>query len=122
MPEENVTRIFRSIHLPHRRREAENAVDGAPINVQPGELIYDYEQNKLYAGQDDNSALAITSGGGGGPANAIVSDISGISGASAILNIVKISQDDYDNLSTKDAGTLYVIDNSIMPISYLIEE
>jgi hypothetical protein len=48
-----ITRVFRAIHLPHRRREAENDVDGAPKNVQPGELIYDEEYNKLYAGLDD---------------------------------------------------------------------
>lgn len=209
MPEEEITRVFRSIHMPHRRRDAENAVDGAPTNVQPGELIYDYEQNKLYAGQDDRTALEISGGAGGTtgatgatgpagdmgatgptgaagdigatgpagdtgatgaagdtgatgpagdigatgpagdtgatgptgpagdtgatgptgvagptgatgatgpagatgavPANVVISDPSGISGATQITNIVVISQTDYDALATKDPNTIYII-------------
>jgi len=44
------------------------------------------------------------SGGGG-----ISSNITGITGASVISNIVSISQANYDALSTKDPNTLYVI-------------
>jgi len=69
------SRVFRAIHLPHRRRDAENDVDGAPINVQPGELIYDYEQNKLYAGLDDESVVEISGGGGGGSGNPFDQDL-----------------------------------------------
>lgn len=39
----------------------------------------------------------------------ITSNPSGITGASAITNIVKISQTDYDNLSSTDPDTLYII-------------
>lgn len=145
MPDEEITRIFRSIHMPHRRRDAANDVDGAPQNVQPGELIYDYEQNKLYAGQDDRSAIEIAGGGGGtgatgpqgltgatgpagaagvtgptgatgpagatgaAPANVVISDTTGIPGASQVTNIVVISQEDYDLLVTKDPNTIYII-------------
>jgi hypothetical protein len=61
--------------------------------------------------------LPITSGGtGGATAGAArtalkvpASDITGISGASAISNIVSISLANYTALATKDASTLYVI-------------
>jgi hypothetical protein len=39
----------------------------------------------------------------------IKSDPTGIPGASAIKNIVKISQTNYDNLNTIDPDTLYII-------------
>lgn len=42
--------------------------------------------------------------------NAIPSDITGISGASAITNIVRLSQANYDLISTPSASTLYVIE------------
>jgi hypothetical protein len=57
--------VFRALHFPHRRREAENPVDGAPVNVQPGEIIFDEEQHKLYAGLDDGTVVAVTGSGGG---------------------------------------------------------
>lgn len=41
--------------------------------------------------------------------NIIISNTSGISGASQISNIVKISQIDYDNLAIIDSNTLYFI-------------
>ena len=40
---------------------------------------------------------------------AVASDTTGITGASAINNIVSLSQANYDALSPKDANTLYVI-------------
>lgn len=46
---------------------------------------------------------------GGYVANAIVSDTTGITGATTITNIVQISQANYDALATKDSSTLYVI-------------
>ena len=39
----------------------------------------------------------------------ITTDTSGITGASSVFNIVQISQNDYDNLVTKDPNTLYII-------------
>jgi hypothetical protein len=108
MPEEPA-RVFRAIHMPRRRREAENATDGAPINVQPGELLYDYEQNKLYAGLDDETAVEIVGGSGGGANNYIESDITGITGAVAITNIVSMTQAAYNALATKDPATVYYI-------------
>jgi hypothetical protein len=66
MPENDNTRIFRSIHLPHRRREIVSAEDPTPINVQPGEILYDEDANKLYAGLEDTTAVEISGGGGSG--------------------------------------------------------
>lgn len=99
MPD-NISREFRAIHMPRRRRDAENAVDGAPIRLQGGELVYDYEYNQLYAGLDDNSSV---------PVGGVGSNVAGIDGASAITNIVAISQEDYDALANKDASTIYII-------------
>jgi hypothetical protein len=62
-PVEAVTRVFRAMHFPNRRREVVSELDPTPINVQPGEMLYDAEENKLYAGQEDNTAVEISSGG-----------------------------------------------------------
>jgi len=42
-------------------------------------------------------------------AGGIASDTTGITGASAINNIVAISQADYDDIGSPDASTLFVI-------------
>jgi hypothetical protein len=52
---EAVTRVFRAMHFPNRRREVISATDPTPKNVQPGEMLYDAEENKLYAGLDDTT-------------------------------------------------------------------
>jgi len=65
MPDE-ITRVFRAMHFPHRRREIVSAENPTPINVQPGEMLYDEEENKLYAGLEDTSAVEVSSGGGSG--------------------------------------------------------
>jgi hypothetical protein len=64
-PVEAVTRVFRALHFPHRRREVVSELDPTPINVQPGEMLYDAEENKLYAGLDDESTIEVSGGGGG---------------------------------------------------------
>jgi hypothetical protein len=64
-PIEIFTRVFRALHFPHRRREVVSELDPTPINVQPGEMLYDAEENKLYAGLDDESTIEVSGGGGG---------------------------------------------------------
>lgn len=103
------TRVFRAMHLPHRRREVVSEVDPTPVNVQPGEILYDETENKLYAGLEDTTAVQIVSSGGSGANNYVESDITGITGAVAITNIVSMTQAAYDALVTKDATTLYII-------------
>ena len=100
------TRQFRVVHLSHRRRDAENSTDGAPTNLQPGELVYGEEENKLYMCKDDNSVVVV---GGDLPSGVVTSNTTGITGADIVTNIVKISQADYDALATKDNSTLYII-------------
>jgi hypothetical protein len=109
MPDE-ITRVFRAIHFPHRRREVVSEVDPTPVNVQPGEILYDEAANKLYAGRADTTAVEIAGGDGGGANNYIASNVTGIAGGVAITNIVSISQAAYDALATKNAATLYIID------------
>jgi hypothetical protein len=100
------THVFRALHFPHRRREVVSDVDATPINVQPGEILYDEVANKLYAGLEDTTAVEIV---GGGANNYIESDVTGITGAVAVINIVSMTQAAYDALATKDATTLYII-------------
>jgi hypothetical protein len=99
------TRVFRALHFPHRRREVVSAVDATPINVQPGEILYDEAANKLYAGLEDTTAVQV----GGADNNYVESDVAEIQGATVITNIVKITQADYDALQTKDPATVYYI-------------
>lgn len=108
--EEVVTRVFRALHFPNRRREVVDETDLTPKNVQPGEVLLDEESVKLYAGLSDGTVVPLNTGG---VINAIVSDVTGIAGASAILNIVRLSQTAYDGLATKNPNTLYVIDNTL---------
>jgi len=108
-PGEIFTRVFRALHFPHRRREVVSDVDATPINVQPGEMLYDEDENKLYAGLADNTAVEIVSSGGGGANNYIESDVTGLTDAVAVTNIVRMSQVAYDALATKDSTTLYII-------------
>lgn len=103
------TRVFRALHFPHRRREVVSEINPTPINVQPGEILYDEDANKLYAGLEDTTAVEIPGGGAAGSNNYVESDIAGITGAAAVTNIVSISQANYDALATKDASTLYII-------------
>lgn len=61
------TRVFRALHLPNHRREAENETDGAPVNVPPGELLYGETENKLYMCQNDGTVVEISGGASSGP-------------------------------------------------------
>lgn len=61
-----VTREFRALHFPYRRREVVSESDHTPIHVQPGEMLYDEEANKLYAGLEDTNVIEVVGGGGGG--------------------------------------------------------
>jgi hypothetical protein len=97
------SRVFRVVHLPHRRRDVVSAEDNTPTNVRPGELIVDEESKKLYLGLDDNTAVDIVS------ATGVTSVTDGITGATRITNCVAISQANYDALPTKDSATLYII-------------
>lgn len=99
------TRVFRALHFPHRRREVVSAVDATPINVQPGEILYDEAANKLYAGLEDTTAVQV----GGADNNYVESDVAEITGATVITNIVKITQTGYNALQTKDPATVYYI-------------
>ena len=99
------TRVFRALHFPHRRREVVSAVDATPINVQPGEILYDEAANKLYAGPEDTTAVQV----GGADNNYVESDVAEIQGATVITNIVKITQTGYNALTTKDPATVYYI-------------
>jgi hypothetical protein len=99
------TRVFRASHFPHRRREVVSAADPTPINVQPGEILYDETANKLYAGLADTTAVQI----GGADNNYVESDITGLTGGTVLTNIVKITQAGYNALATKDPATVYYI-------------
>jgi hypothetical protein len=104
-PVEVFTRVFRSLHFPNRRREVVSELDPTPVNVQPGEMLYDVEENKLYAGLEDTTAVQV----GGADNNYVESDITGLTGGTVLTNIVKITQAGYNALATKDPATVYYI-------------
>lgn len=58
-----ITRIFRVLKMPIRRRQAATGSQGAPINLQPGELVYGEEENTLYIGREDGTTATIGDGG-----------------------------------------------------------
>jgi len=58
-----ITRIFRVLRLPTRRRPAVDVNQGAPVNLQPGELVYGEDENTLYIGREDGTTATIGSGG-----------------------------------------------------------
>ena len=99
------TRVFRALHFPHRRREVVSNANPTPINVQPGEMLYDETANKLYAGREDTTAVQV----GGADNNYVASTAAEIQGATVITNIVKITQTAYNALQTKDPATVYYI-------------
>jgi predicted phage tail protein len=55
----DITRVFRALRFPSRRREVVSGADATPINVQPGEMLYDEAANKLYAGREDTTAVQV---------------------------------------------------------------
>jgi len=69
------TRVFRALHFPNRRREVVSEVDPTPINVQPGEILYDEEENKLYAGLEDTTVVQV--GGATGYSQTLIVDPAG---------------------------------------------
>jgi len=99
------TRVFRALHFPNRRREIVSNANPTPKNVQPGEMLYDVEENKLYAGLEDTTAVQV----GGADNNYVESNVAEIQGATVITNIVKITQAGYNALQTKDPATVYYI-------------
>lgn len=96
-----------------RRRATVSAENTTPTNIKPGELLFDEDGAKLYAGLSNGTAIQITGSGG----VSLTSDTSGIAGATAVTNIVKISQTAYDALPVKNPTTVYIIDNN-----YLVAE
>lgn len=93
----------------------------------PGGYVYSLavSGNRLIAGIDTfiysiplpaPSLLPVTqifptnsASGGNLPENVVVSDITGITGASQIVNMVSMSQADYNNIVSPDPQTLYII-------------
>ena len=102
------TRLFRVLRLPTRRLTAANATTGAPLNLKVGEMAFDDTENKIYIGKQ-NGTVASFVAGSGVPAGVVISDATGITGATAITNIVSISQANYDALAVKSPTTVYII-------------
>lgn len=96
-------RVFRAIHLPRRRLDAVNEVDGAPLDVQPGTVIYDYEQNKLYAGQDNGDVLQIGGGESSFDQNLNTTDSVTFSSVS-LSNGTQLTVGSFDNMTGGQNG------------------
>lgn len=74
-----------------------------PVTGESGKIYVALDSNKVYR-WGGSSYLEISPSPAG-----VTSNISGITGASGINNIVSISQADYDSITTKDPNTLYII-------------
>ena len=70
-----VTRLFRGWRLVPRRREAINDLDGEPINLRPGEMMYGETENRLYFGLPDGTTARL--GGSACEGNCATLDESG---------------------------------------------
>ncbi|AGO47586.1 structural protein [Cellulophaga phage phi17:2_18] len=79
-------------------------------NTHPADPIGNKLWADLFVEMLTNSGGTVSTGGSSEvPDGVIVSDSTGITGATAINNIVSISQEDYDNLTEYDATTIYYI-------------
>jgi hypothetical protein len=65
-----ISRIFRVMRMPLRRRQASNTIDGAPTSLVPGEFVYGETENKFYVCKSDNTIVEWTGGGGSGATGA----------------------------------------------------
>jgi hypothetical protein len=78
----DITRVFRALHFPRRRREVVSSTNLTPTNVQPGELLYDETANKLYAGRADATAVQV---GGGNVVTAATVSAFPATGATGVI-------------------------------------
>lgn len=56
------TYVFRGARFSRRRREIVSEENNTPVNVPPGEFLYDEENNKLYVGVGDGPATVVAGG------------------------------------------------------------
>ena len=95
------TRVFRALHFPHRRREVVSEVNPTPINVQPGEILYDEDANKLYAGLEDTTVVEI-GGGSGNPFDQTLNTTDNVTFNDVLVNsnlLFKAFNDNTDRMS-----------------------
>lgn len=62
-----ISRIFRVMRMPLRRRAAANTTDGAPTSLVPGEFVYGETENKFYVCKSDSTIVTWDGGGATGP-------------------------------------------------------
>jgi hypothetical protein len=110
----NVVQLDNAAKLP--------AVDGSQLTNLPApaatDLTYDAATRKVESstGTDAEIPLVSTSTAGLMDATdkvklniAVVSDVTGVTGADAVVNIISLTQAEYDAIVAPDAATLYVI-------------
>jgi hypothetical protein len=109
----NVVQLDNAAKLP--------AVDGSQLTNLPApgtDLTYDAATRKVESstGTDAEIPLVSTSSAGLIDATdkvklniAVVSDVTGVTGADAVVNIISLTQAEYDAIVAPDAATLYVI-------------
>jgi hypothetical protein len=84
-------------------------VAAAPTHSHP---LIDLTQSGATSGQVptwNGTAWTPQTPSGGGSGSSVVSDTTGMTGASQLTNIVKITQAGYNAIATPNASTLYII-------------
>lgn len=92
-----------------RGTSAQIAAAAASNGLANGEpyLITDEQRIAIGLGPNTFERFAKLSEVGGG--DKVSSNVTGITGADQITNVVSLTQDEYDAIGTKNAATLYVI-------------
>jgi hypothetical protein len=87
------------------------------VNVATN-LTYDAASREVRSSTGDDAVLPLVNSTTAGLASAtdkqkidiaVVSDVTGITGADAVTNIVSLTQAEYDAIASPSASTLYVI-------------
>ena len=99
------------------KTKLDGVASGAQVNVATN-LTYDAASREVRSSTGDDAVLPLVNSTTAGLASAtdkqkidiaVVSDVTGITGADAVTNIVSLTQAEYDAIASPSASTLYVI-------------
>jgi hypothetical protein len=83
--------------------------DGVIWGASPGDPVVVGSFSNITTGTFGSSSGSFCAGDDPRLSGNVRSDVAGIANASAIANIVTLVQDDYDDIETKSASTVYIV-------------